>query len=181
MTLLETARLRLRWFNEQDADHLFDLDHDPGVTQSLQHVSPPTIERIRTVVIPRFMECHERSRDIGFFAAELLEDSQFVGWFHLRPVTDNKPCFDPEWDEADDLELGCRLRSSFWGLGLATEGSCALVDRAFNRLNAPAACAFTMPENKASIRVMEKAGLEFSIRRRCPILDTEIVKYRRVR
>lgn len=181
MTLLETARLRLRQFTSNDANSLYALDHDPEVMRCLGSVTPPSIERIRSVVIPRFLDYHQTSCEVGFFAAEDLRSSQFIGWFHLRPIADNKPCFDSAWDDANDLELGYRLRSERWGSGLATEGALALVERALNRLNIPAVSAYTLHGHKASIRVMEKAGLEFSIQRHCSFLNAEIVKHRRVR
>lgn len=62
---------------------------------------------------------------------------------------------------ADDLELGYRLRRAAWGRGYATEGSRALVRKAFTDLGARRVYAETMFVNTRSRRVMEKAGLSF--------------------
>jgi RimJ/RimL family protein N-acetyltransferase len=75
---------------------------------------------------------------------------QFLGWFHLRP---------PEGAPVDEPELGYRLRRSAWGQGYATEGSRALIHKAFSELGARRVFAETMAVNSASRRVMEKAGL----------------------
>ena len=56
-------------------------------------------------------------------------------------------------------ELGYRLRRSVRGRGLGTEGSRALVDKAFREFGATRVRAETMVVNTASRRVMEKAGL----------------------
>jgi len=48
-----------------------------------------------------------------------------------------------------------------WGKGYATEGSRALVDKAFGELGATRVWAGAMAVNAASRRVMEKAGLRF--------------------
>src|SRR5919201_1934209 len=59
------------------------------------------------------------------------------------------------------VELGYRLPRSAWGKGYATEGSRALVDKAFHELGAQRVRAETMTVNTASRRVMEKAGLNY--------------------
>jgi RimJ/RimL family protein N-acetyltransferase len=59
----------------------------------------------------------------------------------------------------DEVELGDRLRRSAWGMGYATEGSRALVDRAFAEPGVRRVYAETMAVNVASRRVLEKAGL----------------------
>lgn len=59
----------------------------------------------------------------------------------------------------DEPELGYRLRKGAWGKGYATEGSRALIDKAFTELGATRVFAETMVVNTASRRVMEKAGL----------------------
>jgi RimJ/RimL family protein N-acetyltransferase len=48
-----------------------------------------------------------------------------------------------------------------WGQGYATEGSRALIDKAFAELGVERVYASTMAVNVASRRVMEKAGLRF--------------------
>ena len=58
-------------------------------------------------------------------------------------------------------ELGYRLRRAYWGRGLATEGSRALVAYGFDRLGLRRIVAQTMTVNAASRRVMEKAGLAY--------------------
>jgi RimJ/RimL family protein N-acetyltransferase len=48
-----------------------------------------------------------------------------------------------------------------WGQGYASEGSRALVDKAFRELGVDRVYAETMAVNTASRRVMEKAGLRY--------------------
>lgn len=59
----------------------------------------------------------------------------------------------------DEPELGYRLRKAAWGMGYATEGARALVDKAFTDLGASRVFAETMVVNTASRGVMEKSGL----------------------
>ena len=64
-----------------------------------------------------------------------------------------------DWPGPDKWEVGYELAPEFWGRGLATEGSRALVDLAFTELGAGRVHAETMVVHEASRRVMEKAGL----------------------
>lgn len=144
---LETERLRLRHFTDTDADAelLVALDSDPEVMRYLGNGRPTPSDVIRHEVLPRFA----RSQ---VWAAEELSTGHFVGWFALTPRPGGP---------ADDLELGYRLRRAAWGRGYATEGSRALVRKAFTDLGAERVHAETMSVNARSRRVMEKAGLSF--------------------
>lgn len=144
---LETGRLRLRHFTDTDADAelLVALDSDPEVMRYLGNGRPTPSDVIRHEVLPRFA----RSQ---VWAAEERPTGHFVGWFALTPRAGGP---------ADDLELGYRLRRAAWGRGYATEGSRALVRKAFTDLGARRVYAETMFVNTRSRRVMEKAGLSF--------------------
>lgn len=57
--------------------------------------------------------------------------------------------------------LGYRLKPSAWGKGYATEGSKALIHKGFTELGCSRVITTALIANKASIRVMQKAGLQF--------------------
>lgn len=146
-TILETDRLILRRFTEADADHLTELDNDPEVTFHITGGIP----QFDDDTLRAWLAHYERWPGYGFFAAIEKQSGEFLGWFHLRP----------EADEDDQPELGYRFRKSAWGKGYATEGSRALVDRAFSELGATRVNAFALAIHTASRRVMGKAGLRF--------------------
>jgi RimJ/RimL family protein N-acetyltransferase len=56
---------------------------------------------------------------------------------------------------------GARAAPARWGEGLATELALASVRTAFDVLGIDEVIAYTAPDNIASWRVMEKAGMEF--------------------
>ncbi len=60
-----------------------------------------------------------------------------------------------------EVEVGYRFVRSAWGRGYATEAVLAVRDYAFDVLNLPRLIAMIDPENVASIRVAEKAGLYY--------------------
>jgi len=149
---LETERLWLRRLEQDDVEHLVELDSDPQVMRFINGGRATTRCEIENEVLPAFLGHYERYAGLGFWAVEEKSTGRFVGWFHLRPA---------ESAPAGEAELGYRLLRSAWGKGYATEGSRALLDKAFAELGVDRVVASTMVVNVASRRVMEKAGLRF--------------------
>ena len=151
---VETERLILRRLTDADVDNLTDLDSDPEVMFFINGGRPTPRDEIERDILPALLSYYERDAGFGFWAAVERESGTFIGWFHLRPP--------PEGGSPDEPELGYRLKRSAWGRGYATEGSRALIDKAFRELGARRVFAQTMAVNGASRRVMEKAGLAFA-------------------
>lgn len=149
--LLETERMYFRQFSEADAPLLFELDGDPEVMRFISKGKPTPLAKIQSEIIPKFLNYYRQHPPQGFWAAHLHAHGEFIGWFHLRPGT----------LPAAGMELGCRLKQNFWGRGLATEGSRALLQKAFPEWGRERVCAHTLADNLASQRVLEKAGLKF--------------------
>jgi RimJ/RimL family protein N-acetyltransferase len=149
---LETERLALRRFTADDVDLLVELDGDPKVMLYITGGVTTSREEIVDDVMPAFLGYYERFNGFGFWAVLERSSGDFLGWFHLRSA--------PE-DEPDVVELGYRFRRAAWGQGYATEGSRALIAKAFNELGVRRVRAETMTVNIASRTVMERAGLRF--------------------
>ena len=149
-TYLETPRLRMRRFTETDVDLLVALDSDPAVMEFLSGGQPTPPERIRDQVLPRLLGYYERWPHWGTYATETRDGDEFIGWFAMRPHI----------GYPDDVpELGYRLRKAAWGHGYATEGSLALIDKAFGECGASRVVAETMAVNTRSRAVMERCGM----------------------
>ena len=146
-TFLETDRLILRRFSDADAELLVGLDSDPDVTFFITGGVPEFSESI----LRHWLTEYERWAAYGTWAVIEKETDDFIGWFHLRP----------EDGRDEEPELGYRLKRAAWGKGYATEGSRALIDKAFAELGAARVFACAMAINAASRRVMEKSGLRF--------------------
>ena len=147
---LRTERLELRKFTNDDADLLYELDSDPEVMLYVTGGLPTSRDDIVNDFLPAFLAYYDRYTGFGFWAAIERTTGEFVGWFHLRPAPG-----DPE----DEVELGYRLRRAAWGRGYATEGSRALIEKAFTELGVQRVHAETMVVHTASRSVMERAGL----------------------
>ncbi|MFC8846533.1 MULTISPECIES: GNAT family N-acetyltransferase [unclassified Micromonospora] len=184
--LLETGRLRLRRFTEEDADALTELDSDPEVMRYLTGGRLTPADVVRGELLPRLLAGYARHPGLGRWAAVDRVAGTFLGWFALDApeagplpeagAPDAGPLPGAGAPEAEPLpgraaaamqpataamqaELGYRLRRAAWGRGLATEGSRALVRYAFTTLGLARVWAETMAVNTASRRVMEKSGL----------------------
>lgn len=158
---LTTARLTLRRFTPADEDDLVALNGDPDVMRFLTGGQAIPRAQIRDRILPRFIARSALHAALGYWAAHAREGGDFLGWFGLHPVAGDAAA--GGWVDTDVpawVELGYRLRRAAWGRGLATEGSRALIDRAFRDL-APVrrVVATTYQYNVGSRRVMEKFGL----------------------
>ncbi|MET8720163.1 MULTISPECIES: GNAT family N-acetyltransferase [Streptomyces] len=153
-TYLETERLILRRFTADDADLLIELDSDPAVMRFLSGGSPTPPEIVRERHLPNILAGYEKwGGDLGLFAAHEKDGGAFIGWFILRP--------EPE-GPLDEVELGYRLRRAAWGRGYATEGSRALLAKAFTELGVRMVWAETMSVNRGSRNVMQKLDMSFA-------------------
>lgn len=148
---LETERLALRRFTADDADLLIELDSDPAVMRYLTGGAPTAPEIVRERYLPNILAGYEKwNGDLGLFAAQEKDAGAFIGWFILRPEPDGP---------LDEVELGYRLRQAAWGNGYATEGSRALLRKAFTELGVRMVWAKTMFVNHGSRNIMEKLGM----------------------
>lgn len=149
---LTTGRLVLREFTPNDAELLIELDSDPEVMRYLTGGRPTPAAEIRGRILPRILAHYRQPPGLGWWAALDRESGDFWGWLVLRPVRDG---------DALEVELGYRLRRAAWGMGLATEGCRALIDKGFAELGVERVVANTMTINAASRRVMDKCGLTY--------------------
>jgi RimJ/RimL family protein N-acetyltransferase len=149
---LETERLVLRRFTAADAGLLIELDSDPAVMRYLTGGKPTPAAEIRDRMLPGLLDRYATAPGFGIFAAHERAGGDFIGWFELRPRRDGS---------SPDPGLGYRLRRAAWGRGYATEGSIALLRKAFEELGVARVFAETMCVNRGSRNVMAKAGLRY--------------------
>ncbi len=151
---LETERLRLTQFEAEDWKLLLDLDSDPEVMRFISRGVPSSEDHVKKV-IETILSYRERFKErLGIFKAIEKDSGEFMGWFHLRPGKN-------ELDNLKSLELGYRLKKKFWGCGFATEGSRALIEKAFSDPATEEVWARTLKDNLSSQNIMKKLGMSF--------------------
>lgn len=146
--MLETDRLILRRWQDSDRAPFAEMNADPRVMEFF----PDVLTREESDQLIENIESHFDNRGFGLFATELKADKKFVGFIGLH-VASFQAHFTP------CVEIGWRIAAPYWGKGLATEGSREVVRYAFEWLRLDSLVSFTVPENVASRRLMEKLGM----------------------
>ena len=145
---IETPRLHLCRMSAEDLDDLTRMHLDARVMATLGGVRSPAV----TVEWLGRQLDHWRQHGFGLWMARDRATGQFVGRGGLHHV---------EIDGRDEIEVGYAFLTEFWGRGLATELARESVRVAFAELHLPEIVCFTLPTNRASQRVMQKAGFRY--------------------
>lgn len=145
---LETRRIRLRQWTDDDAPAFAALNADPNVMKHfpapLQRAeSDALLERLRDLIA---------DRGWGFWAAEYKPTASLIGFVGLNAASHTLP-FSP------CVEIGWRLAYAYWGRGLATEAARACLGIGFGRLALEEIVAFSATGNHRSLAVMERIGM----------------------
>lgn len=147
---LETERLVLRRWREDDLEPLAAIDGDPEVMRFIGDGSVHTREQ--TAAALAFMERGWDERGFGIFAVELRETGELAGWVGLTV-----PGFLPEVLPA--VEIGWRLGRRFWGRGIATEAAREALRFGFTEAGLDRIISICHVDHHASARVMTKLGM----------------------
>jgi [ribosomal protein S5]-alanine N-acetyltransferase len=160
---LQTARLRLRPFDDADANDLFALHTNASVLRYWD--SPPWTERGRS---DQFITACRQLALEGTgtrLAVDRRCDHAFIGWCSLTR-------WNPDYRSAS---LGYCFDDAAWGHGYATEAARVLLGWAFDTLDLNRVQAETDTRNVASGRVLDKLGFvrEGTLREDC-IVNGEV-------
>ena len=145
--MIETERLLLRAWRDDDFDELARLNADPRV---VRYLTPGgrAMSREETEAQLEHFRRHWRDHGFGIWAAEERATGRLVGRIGLS--------YHRLWP--DEPELGWKLDPAVWGRGYATEGGAAGLAYAFETLRVPRVVSIIHPENDPSIRVAERLG-----------------------
>ncbi len=147
-TIIETPRLILRTWRQEDAEPYFQINQDPKVIEHLK--GPLTIEKVRSFITAANEQ--QENRGYTLWAAELKDTGELMGFIGLN-YDEWKSHFTPS------VEIAWRLGSHFWGKGYATEGARSALEYGFTKCNLKEIFSFTVPANTRSSHVMEKIGM----------------------
>jgi RimJ/RimL family protein N-acetyltransferase len=103
---LETERLVLRRFTEDDVDNLVELDSDPEVMHYITGGCATPREETEREELPHFLECYERYDGYGFLAAS-------TGSGRTRSKARKRATWSTRWRDPIGSEDGELVRHRF--------------------------------------------------------------------
>lgn len=141
---LETERLIFRDWMDADLEPFQALCADRSVMQFVGDGEPWPRERTEQFIV----SAREMSLTLGFCRWPVIDKvgSAVIGFCGFVPASDG-------------AEIGWRLAKKYWGQGLATEAARAVLKHGFESLGFQRVIATVQSPNLASIRVVEKLGL----------------------
>jgi RimJ/RimL family protein N-acetyltransferase len=146
--MLETARMRLLPWQAGDWPSLRLLARDPEVMRYISGGDLWPDERMREFA-ERQIKCFAE-RQFCFWRLVDKKSGEMIGFCGLQPLA-----------ETCEIEIGWWLARARWNQGLATEAARAALRDGFERAGLRRIVSVAMPENKASIHIMEKLGMRF--------------------
>ena len=160
--MIETARLILRDWTEEDIAPFVRHTHTPAVMRWLGGVRSEAEQRESIGRIMRWQE----ERGFTFWAVERKGDGELLGFCGLKIANiEGSPI-------EGRHEVGWRLREDAWGQGYAKEAAIASLDFAFAALGAERVVAITFAPNVPSWGLMERLGMT-----RRPELDYDDARF----
>jgi [ribosomal protein S5]-alanine N-acetyltransferase len=147
--ILETDRLLIREYVEEDAEAFFRLNSDPEVLRFVPDKALLNVEQARQVLIDHPIADY-RKDGFGRGACILKSTGEQIGFAGLKYL-----------EELGEVDVAYRLLPAYWGQGLATEAAVASVHYGFVDLDLRGIIGLVMPKNIASMGVLEKAGLHY--------------------
>lgn len=146
---LQTERLLLRPWQQEDAENLFEYAKNPNVGPIAGWAPHKNIQESKEIIknILNGKEC---------YAICLKEDGKAIGSIELKlnGHTDMT-------ELNDECELGYWIGEPFWGRGLITEAGKEILRHAFEDLKMTKVWCGYYDGNKKSKRVQEKLGFVF--------------------
>jgi len=155
MTELTTDRLLLRPWKESDAEPYADLNQDPAV---VEHFAGPVAREASYEQVDYFNQMIAE-RGFGFWALEVRETGQFIGFTGLSVPSFEAPFLSTVENGLPGVEIGWRLAKDAWGNGYATEAARAALGYGFGPAGLDEIVSFTATTNLPSQRVMQRIGM----------------------
>jgi len=142
----ETERLEHRAFTLEDASAFFAINGNSEVMRLTGEPLVPSLDAAREAIA-----YYSDFETVGYgrWACVLKETKAVIGFCGLKYLTD-----------LNVVDVGYRFLPEYWGQGFATEACVAGLDFGFTTLYLEEIVGLVLPDNVASIRVLEKAGMQ---------------------
>ncbi|UII55263.1 GNAT family N-acetyltransferase [Cytobacillus spongiae] len=144
--IVETDRLILKVFEEQDVDEAKTFWGDPEVMESCLGATP---HEVLPNVLKAYATCHD-SNHLSVYAVVEKVSQKVIGaaGFNLG-------------ESLKQVELIYHFSKEYWGKGYATEAVMACITTAKQNELVEKISASAAPENASSLKILEKVGFEY--------------------
>ena len=144
--VFSTLRFHLREKQISDAHDMYLLNADPEVIQYTGDVAFKDAKEAEA-----FIKNYDHFRKHGFgrWVIEDKNNAEYLGWCGLKKHPNGM------------IDLGYRIKKEHWGKGIATECAAACLDYGFRNLKIEEIVGRSVRANLASIRILEKIGMQY--------------------
>lgn len=146
ITEIKSPRLFLRKMNFLDKAQLFEIWSDPEVTKYMNIDRFTSMKQVEEM-IQLFETLSQNNEAIRYSIIE-ADSEEIIGTCGFNAI---------DYDNVK-AEIGYDLRRKYWGKGYAAEAITSLIHYAFNDLNINRVEAKIEPENRNSIKLIERLG-----------------------
>jgi [ribosomal protein S5]-alanine N-acetyltransferase len=159
--IFETDRLIVRRWTLEDAEAALRMYGDVEVMRYLGRNGAGAVIGSVEEMKERLGKSIEKYRDepgrSGYIYGAVVPkgESDPVGTVLLKPLELSSG------EAAEEIEIGWHLARSHWGQGYGTEAGRGVMEYGFQHMPVEELHAIAYPENTASLRIMQKLGMEY--------------------
>ena len=148
--IIETDRILLRRFEASDYEAVYEFSSHPEVQKYTGNPLLKSVQEAKDLIANVWFSDYAKY-GYGRWATIYKPDNKLIGFSGLKHLA----------DLGGITDLGYRFLPEYWGKGIATETALVSIKYGFEELGLDRIQGIAMPENIASCRVLEKAGLRF--------------------
>lgn len=146
--IIETDRLILRPFQLEDFKAVYEFGSNEEVNKYTGDVLIESLDVAKELIEKVWLYDYQ-TYGYGRLATIYKPDNKLIGFAGLKYLA-----------SMEETDIGFRFLPEYWGKGIATESSKAILKHGFNLLKLKRIIGIAMPENIASNKVLERVGLE---------------------
>lgn len=162
--LLESERIVIRPFQEDDAKPFLEFMLDPVATQYVAFTKEQKTKEGAKQLLQETIKSYTTEKPIFAVVVADKETNQYIGSVGLMEMKDS-------------CEIYWSINRQFWNKGFGSEAIMKLITYAQEELGIKKITAHTHPDNIASYKLAEKCGFEYKGKVKHPFLHEDARLY----
>jgi RimJ/RimL family protein N-acetyltransferase len=147
--ILETPRLLLNEFTEDDASFIVELLNSPDWLQYIGDRNVRTTEDARRFINEKYIDSYKKN-GFGLYAVVLKENNITIGMCGLI-----------KRDSLEDIDIGFAFLPEYISKGYGFESAVEVLKYGKEKLNLKRIVAITIKSNNKSVNLLKKIGMKF--------------------